>query len=244
MLPAPSVLAQTNDSLSAEEEGSVADDESSSDQGDGGGPKGLMIDDLAHLDDLHVAWGFDIVSISQERSQQASVAGGPVTEQPRPTISSSDGGKVDNPSVPVGRADSVSCEALTTDTAQGSGVDPPAILSRRRTSFATSVDEPRDIMVMDPGSEPVPRGKPTCLTPVYDKLQDPRRAACGGCALDDDPTFALDRGGRYGFTGWSMRGIQRGVERVHDNYLSCWRRTACPAIRSWRRATDVQSGVV
>ena len=76
------------------------------------------------------------------------------------TTGSSEGGTVGDPSVPVGRADSDSSAASTTDTAQGSGVDPPAVLSRRAAHELSdywgqsSRDDTRQVL----GSEPTPRG--------------------------------------------------------------------------------------
>ena len=86
VLPAPPVPAQTNDSLSTEERGSTADDESTSD-GVGGGVVEVVVDeledDLAHLNNLDVTWGFDLDAFLQERRQQAPAAGDAGDGKPR-----------------------------------------------------------------------------------------------------------------------------------------------------------------
>ena len=129
VLPAPPVPAQTNDSLPAEQGGSVADDECTPDQS-GGEAVDELFDDLAHLDDLDATWGFGEDAFLQERSQQAPAAGG-AGDGTAETTGSSEAGTVDDPSVPAGTADSDSSSASTTDTDQESGVDPPAVLSMR-----------------------------------------------------------------------------------------------------------------
>ena len=63
-----------HDSQSTEEGGSEANDESTSDRGDGVVVNELD-DDLAHLDDLYVTWGFGVDSILQEHAQQAPATG-------------------------------------------------------------------------------------------------------------------------------------------------------------------------
>ena len=101
--PAPPAPAQENDSLSTEERGSVADDESTLVQG-GWGVADELIDDLAHMNDLDLMWGFDLDAFLIERAQQAPAvgeAGGGTLE----TIGSCQRGAVDVPLVPEGRAD-------------------------------------------------------------------------------------------------------------------------------------------
>ena len=104
MLPAPPVPAQTNDSLSAEEGLSVVDKESTSDRGGGGGEWMKLDDDLGYLDDLDVMRDYGVDAFLVERLQ-ASVSGG-ASDGTAETTSSSEGGTVDAPLAPVGRADS------------------------------------------------------------------------------------------------------------------------------------------
>jgi len=151
--PAPPVPAQLSDSLSMEEGGSEADDASTSDQG-GGGVVHELDKGLARLNDLDLTWGFDLDAFLEERAQQAPAAGdagdgnsetmgssqgGAVDASSAPvgrvetaeTIGSSQGGAVDASSVPAGRAESDPGEASASDTDQGNGEDPPAVLSGR-----------------------------------------------------------------------------------------------------------------
>ena len=94
-----------HDSLSTEEGGSEADDESTSDRG-GGGVVDELDDGLARLNDLDMTWGFDMDAFLQERAQQAPAAGdaGDGTVE---TMGSSQGGSVDASSAPAGRAETV-----------------------------------------------------------------------------------------------------------------------------------------
>ena len=60
-----------------EEEGSIAHDESTSDRGGGGVVDELvdkLDDDLAHLNNLDVTWGFDLDVFLRERRQQVPAA--------------------------------------------------------------------------------------------------------------------------------------------------------------------------
>ena len=104
--PNPPVPAQTNDSLPMEDGGSIADDESTSDRGGGGGVEELVYeldDDLAHLNNLDVTWGFDLdvfCTSADSRPPAAGDAGDGKVE----TIGSSQRGAVDASSVPTGRA--------------------------------------------------------------------------------------------------------------------------------------------
>ena len=104
MSPAPPVPGQMHDSLSQQEGRSEADDESTSDRGEGG-----VIDEqdegLDRLTDLDVTWGFDLHAFLQERSQEAPTAGdaGDGTVEP---MGWSQGGRGDASSVPAGRAES------------------------------------------------------------------------------------------------------------------------------------------
>ena len=151
--PEPLVPAQMNDSLSMEEGGSEANDGSTSDQG-GRGVVDELDDGLARLNDLDLTWGFDLDAFLEERAQQAPAAGdagdgtdetmgssrgGAVNASSAPvgrvetaeTMGSSQGGAVDASSVPAGRAESDPGEAPASDTDQGNGEDPPAVLSGR-----------------------------------------------------------------------------------------------------------------
>ena len=151
--PEPPVPAQMNDSLSMEEGGSEANDGSTSDQG-GRGVVDELDDGLARLNDLDLTWGFDLDAFLEERAQQAPAAGdagdgtdetmgssrgGAVNASSAPvgrvetaeTMGSSQGGAVDASSVPAGRAESDPGEAPASDTDQGNGEDPPAVLSGR-----------------------------------------------------------------------------------------------------------------
>ena len=151
--PVPPVPAQMNDSLSMEEGGSEANDGSTSDQG-GRGVVDELDDGLARLNDLDLTWGFDLDAFLEERAQQAPAAGdagdgtaetmgssrgGAVDASSAPvgrvetaeTMGSSQGGAVDASSVPAGRAESDPGEAPASDTDQGNGEDPPAVLSGR-----------------------------------------------------------------------------------------------------------------
>ena len=151
--PVPPVPAQMNDSLSMEEGGSEANDGSTSDQG-GRGVVDELDDGLARLNDLDLTWGFDLDAFLEERAQQAPAAGdagdgtaetmgssrgGAVDASSAPvgrvetaeTMGSSQGGAVDASSVPAGRAESDPGEAPASDTNQGNGEDPPAVLSGR-----------------------------------------------------------------------------------------------------------------
>ena len=59
------------------EGGSIADDESTSDRGGGGVVDELvdkLDDDLAHLNNLDVTWGFDLDVFLRERRQQVPAA--------------------------------------------------------------------------------------------------------------------------------------------------------------------------
>ena len=150
--PTPPAPAPMHDSLSTEEGGSEADDESTSDRG-GGGVVGELDDGLARLNDLDVTWGFHLDAVLQERAQQAPAAGdaddgtaetigspqgGAVDASSAPagraetveTMGSSQGG-VDASSVPVGSAESDSGASAASGTDQGNGEDPPAVLSGR-----------------------------------------------------------------------------------------------------------------
>ena len=103
--PTPPAPAPMHDSLSTEEGGSEADDESTSDRG-GGGVVDELDDGLARLNDLDMTWGFDMDAFLQERAQQAPAAGdaGDGTVE---TMGSSQGGSVDASSAPAGRAETV-----------------------------------------------------------------------------------------------------------------------------------------
>ena len=122
MSPSPPVPAQMHDSLSQEEGGSEANDESTSD----GGVAEVMDEkdeDLARLTDLDVAWGFDLHAFMRERSQETPAAGdagdlraclrehsqealvaGDAGDGTAETMDSSQGGAIDASSVPAGRA--------------------------------------------------------------------------------------------------------------------------------------------
>ena len=65
--------AEMNGFFSMEEGGSVADDESTSDQG-GEGVADELGDDLAQQDKLDVACAFDLDAFLRERTQQAPAA--------------------------------------------------------------------------------------------------------------------------------------------------------------------------
>ena len=67
-----------HDSLSTEEGGYEADDESTSDRS-GGGAMDELDDDLAHLNDLDVTCGFDLDAFLLERAQQ-ELAGGDASD--------------------------------------------------------------------------------------------------------------------------------------------------------------------
>ena len=67
--PSPTVPAQMHDSLSQEEGGSEADDESTSDRG-GGAVMDEQDEGLARLTDLDVTWGFDLHAFLRDRSQE------------------------------------------------------------------------------------------------------------------------------------------------------------------------------
>lgn len=115
--------AQTNDSLSMEERGPVADNESTSDQG------GMWVvdeleDALTQSDDLGVARGFGLDEFLRERTQKATAAGNADGGKSR-TIGSSKGGAVGTPSPPSGMTDSNSSAASSLGTDQGNGEDPP-----------------------------------------------------------------------------------------------------------------------
>ena len=111
-------------------------------------------DDLVHLNDLDLTWGFDLDAVLQERAQQAPAAddagdgtaetmdssqGGAVDPSSAPagraetveTTGSSQGRAVDASSVPAGRAESDSGASAASGTDQGNGEDPPAVLSGR-----------------------------------------------------------------------------------------------------------------
>ena len=72
MLPAPPAPVQTNDSLSTEERGGIADDDSTSDRDVRGVVNELvdvLDDDLAHLNSLDVMRDFDLDAFLQEHRQ-------------------------------------------------------------------------------------------------------------------------------------------------------------------------------
>lgn len=112
-----------------EEGGSVAKDESTSDQG-GGGLAHELDDDLAQLDGLDVMWGFDLDAFLHGRTQQATAAGD-ADDGTAQTIGSPQGGSVDVPSASAGRADSEPSAASTPDIDEGHGEDPLRVLSGR-----------------------------------------------------------------------------------------------------------------
>ena len=151
MSPAPPAPAKANDSLSTEKGGTETDDLSTSDLG-GGGVVDELDDGLAHLNDLDVAWGFDVDAFMQERIHQVPADGEAGIDKPgtmgsfqggamdvssalrgkaetAETMGSSQGGAVDASSVPAGRAEGSPSAASGSDTGQGKGEGPPAILS-------------------------------------------------------------------------------------------------------------------
>ena len=138
--------------MSTEERGSVADDESTLVQG-GWGVADELIDDLAHMNDLDLTWGFDLDAFLRERAQQApdvGEAGGRTLE----TIGSSQGGAVDVSSAPAGRA-----ETETIGLSYGGAVDAPSVPAGRADS--------------DPGAASIP-------TPTKGTVRTPARSCRGG----------------------------------------------------------------
>ena len=137
-----------HDSLSQEEGGSEADDESTS----YGGGRGVMDEQdegLARLTDLDVTWGFDLHVYLRDRSQEAPAAGdasdlhaclqersqeAPVTgdagDGTAETMDSSQEGAVDASSVPAGRAETVE----TMDSSQEGAVDASSVPAGRAES--------------------------------------------------------------------------------------------------------------
>ena len=155
-LPAPPVPAQTNDSLSTRERGSIADDESTSDRGDGGVVDELD-DDLAHLNDLDATWSFDLNAFLQERREQVPITGdagdaSDASDEKAETIGSSQGRVVDASSAPAGRAESETigssqrgamdafsaprgrAESDTIGSSQGGAVDASSVPAERAES--------------------------------------------------------------------------------------------------------------
>ena len=151
--PAPPVPAQMHGSLCQAEGGSEADDESTSDRGVVGAVD-ERDDGLDRLNNLDVAWGFDLHAFLRERSQEIPAAGdagdgaaetmdssqgGAVDASPVPagraetgeTMGSSQGGAVEASSVPAGRAESDSGASEASGTDQGKGDDPPSVLLGR-----------------------------------------------------------------------------------------------------------------
>ena len=137
-----------HDSLSQEEWGSEADDESTSDQG------GEVVMDeqderLARLTDLDVARGFDLNAFLRERSQETPAAGdagdlhaclqersqeepvaGDAGDETAETMGYFQGGAVDASSVPAGRAKTVE----TIDSSRGGAVDASSVPAGRAES--------------------------------------------------------------------------------------------------------------
>ena len=74
------------------------------------------------------------------------------------TMGSCLGGAVDASSVPAGRAESDPGAASASDTGQGNGEDPPAVLSGRPAHDPSSWGRLPDSAGPDPGSEPTPVG--------------------------------------------------------------------------------------
>ena len=108
MLPAPPAPVQTNDSLSTEERGGIADDDSTSDRDVRGVVNELvdvLDDDLAHLNSLDVMRDFDLDPFLQEHRQQA-LAAGDAGDGKAEAIGSSQGGEVDASSAPAERVES------------------------------------------------------------------------------------------------------------------------------------------
>ena len=135
MLPAPPVPAQTNDSLPTVEGGSIADDEGTSDRGGGGVVDALVDelgDDLAHLNNLDLTWGFDLDAFLPERGQQAPAAGDAGHGKAETTGSSRGGRKRDDRFVslaPVEMADSE-----TSGPCQGGAVNASSVPAGRAES--------------------------------------------------------------------------------------------------------------
>ena len=146
--PSPPVLVQMHDSLSREEGGSEADDESTSDRS-GGGVVDEQDEGLARLTDLDVTWGFDLHALLRERSQETPAAGdagdlyaclqersqeapvaGDAGDGRAETMDSSQGGAVDASSVPAGKNETVE----TMDSSQGGAVDAFSVPAGRAKS--------------------------------------------------------------------------------------------------------------
>ena len=131
VLPAPPVPAQTNNSWSTEESRSIADDEITPDR-DGRGVVYEMVDelndDLAHLNNFDVTWGFDLDAFLEEHRQQVPAAADAGNGKPE-TISSSQGGAVNASSALAGRV-----ESETSGSPQGGEVDASPVPAGRAES--------------------------------------------------------------------------------------------------------------
>lgn len=86
--------------------------------------------DLGHMNDLNVARWFGLDTGLPERAQEANAAGD-ACNRTCETIGSSQAGAVDAPSALEGIVDGDPSAASTSDTDEGDGEDPPAVLSRR-----------------------------------------------------------------------------------------------------------------
>lgn len=268
--PEPPVPAQMNDSLSMEEGGSEANDGSTSDQG-GRGVVDELDDGLARLNDLDLTWGFDLDAFLEERAQQAPAAGdagdgtaetmgssrgGAVDASSAPvgrvetaeTMGSSQGGAVDASSVPAGRAESDPGEAPASDTDQGNGEDPPAVLSGRAAHELSSWGWlPATVRGRTRAQSQRLEGEPAggqlrmrpevadaLLAAAYEWTMS-RRTLLKSTSWTTEDALALMAGG-------PAADKKRGVKRAHAEWISGTRRTA-PAVRSRCRAFSIQSGV-
>ena len=138
-------------------------------------------DDLAHMDDLDVTWGFDLNAFLPESRRQAPAVGdagdgkaetivssqggavdassAPAGRGERETIGSSQGGAVDASSVPAGRAESALSAASTFGTDLGNGeVSPRGPVREGSARAERLVTALRDSAGTDPGSETTPGG--------------------------------------------------------------------------------------
>ena len=126
-----------HDCLSPEAGGSEAGSESTSDRGVGRGVMDKQDEGLDRLPDLDVTWVFDLHTFLRERSQETSAADD-AGDGTAGTMDSSQGGAVDASSVPAGGAEIDPGALAASDTDQGNGDDPPAVLSGRETHELSS----------------------------------------------------------------------------------------------------------
>ena len=163
--PEQHVAARNNASLSTVETWSIADHESTSNQGDAG-----MIDELeyvmASMNDHDVTWGSDQDSVLQERVHQprrsvrqtearyTSLASARIAETAKTIVSSQQD--------VVGASSDTSREGqrqsrcnISSDTTQGNGEDPPVGSSRRAPRELINWEPLPRKYGAEPGSEPM-----------------------------------------------------------------------------------------